>query len=198
MTGWIRRLGLALLLAAAAAAPASPAASTKGKLLVAAESMPDPNFAGTVIYMVEHDGNGAMGLIVNRPLVDMPFAKFLDAAGIEAEDPRGQLRVHYGGPVQSDIGFLLHPAGYSRGNTVEVDDRYSMTLDQKALADIAEGAGPERYVFTLGYAGWSAGQLDEEMARGDWFTVPADTELIFADNPDATWKRAKSRRGVDL
>lgn len=195
---WIGILGLALLLAAAFAVPAAPAPSTKGMLLVAARSMPDGDFARTVIYMVEHDRDGAMGLVINRPLVEMPLAKFLDAAGIEADDPKGSLRVHYGGPVQSEIGFLLHPVGYTRGNTVEVDGRYAMTLDQKALADIAEGSGPERYVFTLGYAGWSAEQLERELARGDWFTVPADAELIFADDPEATWERAVARRGIDL
>lgn len=180
------------------AAPAAGAPSVKGKLLVASETMPDNIFAQTVIYVVEHDEDGAMGLILNRPMVEMPMAKFLDAAGLDADQPQGTLEVHFGGPVQPDVGFLLHPAGYTHGNTVEVDGRYAMTLDQQALVDIAEGGGPDRYVFTLGYAGWAAGQLDDEMARGDWFTVPAADDLIFADDPEATWERAKSRRGVDL
>ncbi len=174
--------------------------SLAGQLLVAAPGMPDPRFAKTVIFMVRHDRNGAMGLVVNRVLGIGSAARLLEGAGIDAENVDGdaKVRVHYGGPVAPRQGFVLHSGDYAEKSTVEVTDRVSMTAAAQILHAIAKGKGPNRGFLAIGYAGWAPGQLEGELARKDWLVVPSDDHLVFDTHMATKWRRAMGRHGIEL
>lgn len=192
-----------LLLAAAARADAPPPAADNttflaGQLLVATRQIGDPRFARTVIYMVSHDGTGALGLVVNRVYGHGPLAKFLQGFDIDAGDAKGDIRLHFGGPVEPSAGFVLHTPDYRGPGTRVVNGRMAMTTEMSVLKAIAEGHGPKRSLFALGYAGWGPGQLEGEIARGDWFSAPADEDLVFDDDVETKWDRASGRAGIKL
>jgi len=169
-----------------------------GQLLVASAKIKDPRFAKTVIYMVSHDHQGALGLIVNRVYGSGPMAEFLKGFDIDAAGIDGNIRLHYGGPVAPGAGFILHTADYKGPGTHVVDDRIAMTTEREVLKAISEGNGPRRSLFALGYSGWGAGQLEGEIARGDWFSTPVDEDLIFGDDQTGKWDRASGTAGLKL
>ncbi|MSO92410.1 MAG: DUF179 domain-containing protein [Rhodospirillales bacterium] len=169
-----------------------------GQLLIAGPQMGDPRFAESVIYMIAHDANGAFGLIVNRVLGEGPLAAFLKGFGIDVPSAQGQMRVHYGGPVEPGRGFVLHTGDYKSEHTKVVNSRISMTGERDVLKAIGEGAGPRRSIFALGYAGWGPGQLEGELARGDWLTAPADEGMLFDDQNGDKWERARKKTGLPL
>ncbi len=169
-----------------------------GQLLVATQKLGDPRVAHTVIYMVDHDAKGAMGLIVNRAYGVGPLDKLLKGFGIEDEDVAGSIRLHYGGPVGMDIGFILHSTDYEGPGTRVVSKEMAITTKLEVLKAIAKGEGPKRSLFAFGYAGWGPGQLEGEIARDDWVTAPADQDLIFSDDLESTWDRAIKMAGVAL
>lgn len=169
-----------------------------GQLLIAMPAMRDPRFARTVIYMCAHDENGAMGLVVNRLVGAITFPDLLDQLGIPGGDDAGDIRVHFGGPVESGRGFVLHSGDYSQESTLQVDDRVSLTATVDILRDIADGGGPQQRLLALGYAGWGAGQLDTEIQANGWLHVDADKELVFDSGLDNKWERAINKLGFDL
>jgi len=174
-------------------------ASVAGRLLVATPELEDPNFDHTIVYMVEHDGGGAMGLVLNRVLGRGPVAELLEGLGIEGEvDPAAEIEVHYGGPVESGRGFVLHSPDYTGESTVVLSDLVALTTSLDVLRAIGAGDGPKRSLFALGYAGWAPGQLESEIAVGAWVIVEADEALLFDDQVDSKWQRALDRRGIDL
>jgi len=168
-----------------------------GQLLVATRRMGDPRFAETVIYMVQHDAGGAMGLVVNRVMGSGPLAKFLKGVGIEAAGIEGKIRLHYGGPVEIGRGFALHSRDFHGDGTVRLPGDVSMSALLEVLK-AAAGEGPERALFLFGYAGWAPGQLENELKRQDWVTAPVDIELIFDGDEETKWHRALSRAGLKL
>ncbi len=185
--------------------------SLAGRLLVAAETMGDPRFQNTVIYMVEHDAGGAMGLIVNVPFGAVPWARLFERLGIEGglkEGPdapgaapggaTGEIEVYYGGPVEPGRGFLLHSDELVLGGSIVVGEGVAMTAEAEMLRRLARGEGPERSLFALGYSGWGPGQLEAEFTRDDWFTIPFDPALVFARDPARSWERAAARRSLEL
>ena len=173
--------------------------SVAGRLLVATPELEDPNFDHTVVYMVEHNGGGAMGLVLNRVLGKGPVAELLEGLGIEGQvDPAAEIEVHYGGPVEAGRGFVLHSPDYTGANTVVLSDLVALTSSLDILSAIAAGNGPKRSLFALGYAGWAPGQLEAELAVGAWVVVDADEALLFDDQVDSKWQRALDRRGIDL
>jgi putative transcriptional regulator len=172
--------------------------SLAGQLLVALEDLRDPRFVRTVVYMLRHDADGAMGLVVNRPLADMPAAEMLARFGIPDEKVSGAIRVHYGGPVEPGRGFVLHTADHMAAGSQVVADGVAFTGSPEMLKLIARGAGPRRSLLALGYAGWAPGQLEGEIRRGSWATVPSDAALLFTDDPDRTWERALARRKLRI
>ncbi len=169
-----------------------------GQLLVVTQKLGDPRFAHTVIYMVNHDAKGAMGLIVNRAYGVGPLNKLLKGFGIEDEDATGTIRLHYGGPVDTEHGFVLHSTDFEGPDTRVVNKEVAITTKLEVLKAIAKGEGPKRSLFALGYAGWGPGQLEGEIARDDWVTAPADQNLIFSDDLESTWDRAIKLAGVAL
>lgn len=172
--------------------------SLAGQLLVAAPSMGDPRFAQTVVLMVRHDANGAFGLVINRPLGERPTADLLQALGEPRGDAKGMLRIFAGGPVQPELGFVIHSLDYRRPETFPIGDRLGMTANRQIFRDIAVGRGPQKSLVAFGYAGWAPQQLEGEMAAGAWFTAPADSAIVFDEDRDRVWERAMERRTRDL
>lgn len=172
--------------------------SLAGRLLVASPEMGDPRFVETVIYMVRHDATGAMGLVVNRPIGVGPISKLLEEFGEEAGGAEVDILLHYGGPVEGGMGFVLHSTDYFGEGTIVVDDGVALSANLDVLKAIDAGKGPKRRLFAIGYAGWGAGQLEAELAAQAWYVVPADERLIFDDSSEGKWQRAMAKRGVDL
>jgi putative transcriptional regulator len=185
-------------LIAAADAPsrrsaAADAEQLTGRLLVAAPKMADPTFARSVIYLVAHDTDGTLGVIVNEPVKEVSYAELFDLMRLSRAGLPGKLTVHFGGPVEPRLGFVLHTRDFMlTQHELEAGDM-AVTTDPEMLMAIAEGRGPARYIVTLGYAGWGPGQLEMEMQRGDWLVVPSDADLIFAPDPQQVWQRALAK-----
>jgi putative transcriptional regulator len=178
---------------------AAPVRSLAGQLLVATPELEDPNFSHTVVYVVQHDESGALGVVINRVLGAGPLGKLLQSLGIEeGSDSEAEIRVHYGGPVQRGRGVVLHTPDYRLDDPLVVDDLAAFSFSLDALRDIALGNGPRHHLFALGYAGWAPDQLESEIARGSWFTVEPDEALLFDDEVATKWQRALDRRGFDL
>jgi putative transcriptional regulator len=169
-----------------------------GQLLIASPTMGDPRFLQTVILMVRHDRNGALGIVINRPIGDRPLARLLEALGENDPGVAGTVRIFAGGPVQPDIGFVLHSTDYHRSDTLDIDAHVAMTSSREILRDIGNQRGPNKSLIAFGYAGWAPGQLEGELAHGFWYTTPQDANLVFDDDRDDVWDHAMKRRTQDL
>ena len=168
-----------------------------GQLLIAMPNMRDPRFTRTVIYVCAHNADGAMGLVVNRLVGSVTFPDLLDQLGIDTEAITEEIRVHFGGPVESGRGFVLHSGEYHHASTLQVAEQMALTATVDILQDIAKDAGPRRSLLALGYAGWGPGQLDAEIQSNGWLNVSADEELVFDEDLDGKWERAINKLGVD-
>ncbi len=166
--------------------------------LIAMPALEDPNFSQTVTYLCQHSAEGALGIVVNRPL-NMPLKEILDSMEITIEDQSvAEIPVFLGGPVQPERGFILHsPIGAWEG-TLTVGHDIGLTASRDILTAIANGTGPEKILVALGYAGWGAGQLEQEIMENAWLTVPADSEILFDLPPAERWKAAAARIGINL
>ena len=160
--------------------------------------MSDPRFARTVVYLCAHSSDGAMGLVVNRLIDSLTFSSLLSQLGVEAEGEPADMPVHFGGPVESSRGFVLHSSDYLQDSTLVIDDEIALTATVDVLKAIARGSGPRHRVLALGYAGWAPGQLDAEIQANGWLLVPADLDLVFGGENDAKWQRAIAKIGIDL
>lgn len=173
-----------------------------GKLIVAMPAMADPRFERSVILICAHGDEGAMGLIVNKPVLDFSFAELLGQLKIARHDTGRDIRVHFGGPVERGRGFVLHSADYVGGGvgdgaTTPVRGGYGMTATLDVLEALAQGAGPKQALLALGYAGWGAGQLEAEIARNDWLVTDPAEELIFSAKDSGKWTGALRHMGID-
>lgn len=169
-----------------------------GKLLVAMPGLGDPRFDRSVILICAHSPEGAMGLIVNKPVSDMKFSALLAQLNIAPGDGSRDIRVHFGGPVERARGFVLHSPDYAGGQaTMEVPGGYGMTATRDVLEALAQGAGPKRALLALGYAGWGPGQLEAEIGRNDWLTAEAADDLVFAPEDGGKWLGALRQMGID-
>ncbi|OGL64919.1 MAG: hypothetical protein A3J27_06575 [Candidatus Tectomicrobia bacterium RIFCSPLOWO2_12_FULL_69_37] len=157
--------------------------------------MGDPRFRETVIFLVRHDASGAFGLIVNKPLGEMPLAELLRRfeAGGKAEGGEKVL-IHYGGPVQPELGFVLHTVEGGFTPQKPLAPGYGMSPFADMLRAMGQGRRPAKALFILGYAGWGPGQLEGELSRGGWETAPADEDILFGPDPGTKWERAMERR----
>jgi putative transcriptional regulator len=181
---------------AAAQTPAT--ASLTGQLLVASPSMSDPNFARTVILIIQHDRNGAFGIAVNRPVGERPLAALRDTPGEKDIAATGTIRIFAGGPVQPEIGFVVHSSDYHGPTTLDVGAGIAMTSSPDILRDIGTDKGPQKSLIAFGYAGWAPGQLEAELARRDWVVAPGDARLVFDEDREKLWDAAFARRMLDL
>ena len=169
-----------------------------GKLMVAMPAMGDPRFARSVILICAHSDDGAMGLIVNKPVRDFSFAELMIQLKIARNGQGRDIRVHFGGPVERGRGFVLHSDDYSSGGaTTRVRGGYGMTATLDVLEALAKGAGPKQALLALGYAGWGAGQLEAEIGRNDWLVSDPAAELIFSAEDSAKWTGALRLMGID-
>ena len=167
-----------------------------GQLLIAMPQMLDPRFTRTVIYMCGHSKGGAMGLVVNKLLENITFSELLDQLGLEKIASDRQIPIHFGGPVDSGRGFVLHTADYVQDATMVIDGNIALTSTTDILQDIAEGNGPRSSILALGYAGWGPEQLDGEIQANGWLSVDADDTLMFDVEPGAAWEAALAKIGV--
>ena len=176
----------------------SPAASLAGQLLIATPAMRDPRFEHAVILMVRHNNEGAFGIVINRPVGERSLASLLAAFGENAAGADGNVRIFLGGPVQPEVGFVIHSTDYRRPDTIAVDAHVAVTSSPKVLRDIADKMGPAKSLIVFGYAGWAPGQLEGELARNVWYTAPQDPALVFDDDRDKVWDHATAHRIQDL
>jgi putative transcriptional regulator len=167
-----------------------------GHLLIAMPGMQDPRFGRTVLYICSHSPEGAMGLIINRTYDEIRFADLMNQLGIVGDVTR-ELPVHFGGPVDSSRGFVLHSADFQADQTLVVNGSVALTATKDILQAIVQGDGPNRAIFALGYAKWFAGQLDSEIQANEWLTAPADKDLIFDRALDTKWERAIGQLGFN-
>jgi putative transcriptional regulator len=169
-----------------------------GQLLVATPEMKDPRFAETVIYMVKHDADGAFGLVINRPMAKGAFEDLLKGFGAEINDAKGEVVIHYGGPVSMQQGFVLHSDDIMIESSMKVANGIAMTADVKMIEAMARGKGPSQSLVMLGYAGWAPGQLEMELKADSWFVIPGDKSLVFGKDADEKWREAMDKRQIPL
>jgi len=168
------------------------------QLLIALPSLAETNFSRSVALICQHDADGAMGIVVNRPS-EYTLGEVLGQMGVEggSESMRAQL-VLAGGPVHPERGFVLHDGGAQWDSTMAITDSLFLTTSREILEAMARGEGPANMVVALGCAGWTSGQLEQELAENDWLTAPADAELLFELPLDERWQAAAGRIGVDF
>ncbi len=171
--------------------------SYAGQLLIAAPSLRGSPFERGVILMAQHGREGALGIVINKPLGERQIASLIEASGVSAADVDGTVRVYLGGPVSPEIGFVVHSADYRRDDTIDVDGKVALTPAAGVLRDIAHGKGPTKSLVAFGYAGWGPSQLDDEIARGDWYNVAEEPALVFDDDRAKVWTDAMARRKAD-
>ncbi|MDF2764221.1 MAG: hypothetical protein K0S81_1215 [Rhodospirillales bacterium] len=169
-----------------------------GQLLVAMPQMQDPRFAKSVIYLCAHTPEGAMGLVLNKLVDSITFPDLLEQLSIEPAISGDEIRVHFGGPVESGRGFVLHTADYQREGTLPINSGIALTATVDILRDMARGSGPRQTLLALGYAGWGPGQLDAEIQANGWLQVPADEQLVFGQDLETKWELALAKLGVDF
>lgn len=179
-------------------ARAAEPAYLEGRLLIATPEMPDGGFAETVIYMVQHDARGALGLIVNQPVGRVPLSALFERLGLDGEELSGDALAYRGGPVEPGVVFILHSDDYESAETTALGQGLALTTHPKLLADSAAGQGPAKSLFILGYAGWGPGQLEFELERGGWISAPYDEALVFDKADDAKWEAAIALYSIEL
>ncbi len=168
-----------------------------GSFLVSTRQMPDPRFAKLVVYICSHTGEGAMGVVINKPNPILTMADVFK--GTNLPTPETALpAVYSGGPVDPESAFILYDAAYKTENQLEITPTVSLSRETKVLEDIAFGRGPERYLFLLGYTGWAPGQLESELREDGWLIVPASNEILFDMDDQEKWQAAAGQLGIDI
>ena len=166
--------------------------------LIAMPAMADQNFSHTLTYVCEHNEDGALGIVVNRP-TEMTLSSLFEQIDVPlADNALRRIPVHFGGPVQVDRGFVLHRPIGNWLSTLAVDDEIGLTTSKDVLEAVARGDGPKDVIVSLGYAGWSAGQLEHEIAQNAWLTVAADPEVLFETPVEARLPAAMRLLGIDF
>ncbi|MGE0110264.1 YqgE/AlgH family protein [Aquabacterium sp.] len=183
----------------------SPSASSPinltNQFLIAMPGMVDGNFAGTVVYMCEHNDKGALGLVINRP-IDINLKHLFEKVDLSLDrSDLAERPVYLGGPVQTERGFVLHESlgdeGGHYNSTLKIEGGLEMTTSRDVLEALSNGAGPRKVFITLGYSGWTAGQLEEEISRNGWLNVDADPDVIFDTPVEQRYDKALSLLGID-
>jgi putative transcriptional regulator len=166
-----------------------------GMFLIAVPALKDPNFERSVVLICDHTQDGAFGLVINRILLSsfVPLRK-----GLDIKDSLIDLPVYYGGPVKPEQGYILYTPPETYYPSIKINDTLTLTTSKEILIDISMGKGPEKYLFTLGFAGWSPGQLEYELMTDSWLIAPLDNTILFDTPVNERWKAAAGSIGVDL
>ncbi len=175
-----------------------PAGYLEGQLLVATPGIQDSCFAKSVVYIFAHDDDGAMGVVINHIFDNLKYEEILKQFNIVSASSHPILPVHFGGPIQSERGFVVHSRDYLRGVPLKLTGELALSSSVEILQDIAKGEGPRDSILALGYAGWEAGQLEKEIEANSWLPIPASHELIFGKHHKSKWQAAAESVGVDL
>jgi putative transcriptional regulator len=160
-------------------------------------AMGDPRFSQSVVYLCAHTAEGAMGIVLNRPLAAPSFEDLLRQLKVDPTPPARSIRLCSGGPVDNARGFVLHTTDWTDEASLKVDDTLALTASLDILKAIATGGGPKQGLLALGYAGWGPGQLDSEIQQNAWLTAPADLDIIFDRSDDTKWRRALAILRID-
>jgi putative transcriptional regulator len=168
-----------------------------GQVLIAMPSLQDPRFSRTVICLCAHSPDGAMGIVLNKPLEGLSFDELLKQLGLEPVPPQRRIRLFQGGPVEGGRGFVLHTRDWSNDQSLQVTDEVALTASVDILSAIAGGGGPRQGILALGYAGWGPGQLEDEIQANAWLSVHPDEALLFGENGDSKWLQAMAKLKVD-
>ena len=167
-----------------------------GQLLIAMPDMSDPRFTQSVIFICEHNEEGAMGLVINKKLGEVTLKELLTQVGKPPVDVEGAINIHFGGPVETEKGFMLHSTDTTFDNSLLFNNNIALTATTDILRHMAHGEGPAHSVFVLGYAGWEPDQLEDELKSNAWLTTDADADLLFRTNNDDKWKKALAKLGI--
>ena len=170
----------------------------EGKLLIALPGMSDPRFEKSVIFMCAHSTDGAMGIIINRPVEGLRFRELMEKLELEFSAKETDMAVLFGGPVETGRGFVLHTGDYESSDaTLQVTEDISLTATIDILRAMGQGNGPRHAIFALGYAGWGPGQIEDEIRANGWIHCDTDTALLFDSELDSKWTRALRKLGID-
>lgn len=168
-----------------------------GQLLIAMPALADENFAQSVIFLCAHSDEGAMGLVLNRPLQAPTFEDLLRQLDVQPSPPARRIQLCHGGPVDGARGFVLHTTDWTGDGSLRVDDRMALTASLDVLQAIAAGEGPDHGLLALGYASWGPGQLDAEIQGNAWLSAPAGLDLVFDAKHETKWRRALASLRID-
>lgn len=173
--------------------------SLENHFLIAMPTLHDPFFRRTVTYICEHSPEGAMGLIINHP-IDINVGELLSKIDIDTsrDNKAYPNAVYSGGPVQTDRGFVLHSPQQGWNSSLKLSEQIMVTTSKDILEAIADNNSPEKFMITLGYSGWTAGQLEQELSDNSWLTIPADPDLLFDIPANMRWEKAAERLGIDM
>jgi putative transcriptional regulator len=171
--------------------------SLTGQLLIATPALRNSPFERTVILLTQHNRDGALGIVVNRPIDERSIASLLEEFGADANGITGSVRIFTGGPVSPQIALMIHSAEYRVADTMDIDGRVALSPAPGVLRDIGLGKGPRKSLIAFGYAGWGASQLEAEVARGSWYSVPESPALVFDDDRSKVWDEAMARHNAD-
>ncbi len=169
-----------------------------GQILISMPNMPDTRFEKTIIMLCVHNADGAMGVVLNRQSNSISYPELLQQLGLPSHIVEPKKPVFYGGPIEAGRGFVLHSDDTAQESTLKVAEGISLTATVDILRCIAEGNGPQNSLLALGYAGWGAGQLENEIQGNSWLTVPPDAALLFDEHVETKWHRAMSKIGISL
>jgi len=169
-----------------------------GQLLVAMPQMEDQRFARSVVYICAHTDDGAMGLILNKLAEAINFSDLLEQLNLPVATVSDKTRVHFGGPVETGRGFVLHSDDFTQDASLLIEKGVALTATVDILSAISKGNGPRNYLLALGYAGWAPGQLDSEIQANGWLIAPADTDILFGSKIENKWSTALNTIGIDV
>jgi putative transcriptional regulator len=171
--------------------------SLKNHFLIAMPNLEDPNFSKTVTYICEHNEQGAMGIVLNRP-TELRLTDILNHMDITEGGSSSDQIIYLGGPVEEDRGFVIHTHTHDWDSTMDVTESISVTTSRDILEALSQGDGPDKSLIALGYAGWGAGQLEQELQSNAWLSGPADPSIIFDLMAKDRWRAAAKMMGVDI
>ena len=164
-----------------------------GQLLIASPQLRQSAFDHAVVLVAQHNRDGAFGIVINRPIDKKPIASLLTAFGVDANGVTDSVRIFSGGPVDPTVALVIHSIDYRRPDTMDIDGRVGLTAAVDVLRDIGTGKGPHKRLVVFGYAGWAPAQLEDELARGVWVSVPEELDLVFDEDRSKVWADALAR-----